>query len=120
MNQGVLHRRDPYSDTEKAQFVIPSQEMESVLKLNHDSPTEDLATAYECAAKLFEKVSLRYGIPIYNPQVNPVERQSRDLRPRLAILIGDTHDCWSEKLASIRFPLNSSKSDITGHTAAYL
>ncbi|GIY67405.1 reverse transcriptase [Caerostris darwini] len=33
---------------------------------------------------------------------------------------GDTHDSWSEKLPSIRFALNSSKSDTTEHTVAYL
>ncbi|GFV11927.1 transposon Tf2-8 polyprotein [Trichonephila clavipes] len=37
-------------------------------------------------------------IPVYHPQANPVARKNRDLKPRLAILIQDKHDCWSEKL----------------------
>ncbi|GFV29814.1 transposon Tf2-11 polyprotein [Trichonephila clavipes] len=30
-------------------------------------------------------------IPVYSPQSNPVERKNRDLKPRLAILVGDDH-----------------------------
>ncbi|GFV81855.1 transposon Tf2-8 polyprotein [Trichonephila clavipes] len=33
-------------------------------------------------------------IPVYHPQANPVERKSRDLKPRLAIIVQDKHDCW--------------------------
>ncbi|GIY34764.1 endonuclease [Caerostris extrusa] len=47
------------------------------------------------------------------------QRKDRDLKALLAILVGDTHD-WSEILPSIRFALNSPKSDITRHTIAYL
>ncbi|GFW77940.1 transposon Tf2-11 polyprotein [Trichonephila clavipes] len=32
-------------------------------------------------------------IPVYHPQANPVERKNRDLKPRLAILVQDKHDC---------------------------
>ncbi|GFW38009.1 gag-Pol polyprotein [Trichonephila clavipes] len=39
-------------------------------------------------------------IPVYSPQSNPVERKNRDLKPRLAILVGDDH--------------------LVGHTPAYL
>ncbi|GFW93655.1 uncharacterized protein TNCV_4541841 [Trichonephila clavipes] len=48
-------------------------------------------------------------IPVYHPQANPVERKNRDLKPRLAILVQDKHDCWSEKLPFIRFALNTAK-----------
>ncbi|GFX53074.1 hypothetical protein TNCV_1655331 [Trichonephila clavipes] len=48
-------------------------------------------------------------IPVYHPQANPVERKNRDLKPRLAILVQDKHDCWSEKLPFIRFSLNTAK-----------
>ncbi|GFU01812.1 hypothetical protein TNCV_1523181 [Trichonephila clavipes] len=59
-------------------------------------------------------------IPVYHPQANPVERKNRDLKPRLAILVQDKHDCWSEKLPFIRFALNTAKCETTGQTAAFL
>ncbi|GFV99977.1 transposon Tf2-8 polyprotein [Trichonephila clavipes] len=59
-------------------------------------------------------------IPVYHPQANPVERKNRDLKPRLAILVQDKHDCWSEKLPFIRFALNTAKCKTTGQTAAFL
>ncbi|GFX73378.1 hypothetical protein TNCV_1469981 [Trichonephila clavipes] len=59
-------------------------------------------------------------IPVYHPQANPVERKNRDLKPRLAILDQDKHDCWSEKLPFIRFALNTAKCKTTGQTAAFL
>ncbi|GFX87141.1 transposon Tf2-8 polyprotein [Trichonephila clavipes] len=59
-------------------------------------------------------------IPIYHPQANPVVRKNRDLKPWLAILVQDKHDCWSEKLPFIRFDLNTAKCETTGQTAAFL
>ncbi|GFX49570.1 integrase catalytic domain-containing protein [Trichonephila clavipes] len=59
-------------------------------------------------------------IPVYQPQANPVEQKNRDLKPRLAILVQDKHDCWSEKLPFIRFALNTAKCETTGQTAAFL
>ncbi|GFS55149.1 hypothetical protein TNCV_4799041 [Trichonephila clavipes] len=59
-------------------------------------------------------------ISVYHPQANPVERRNRDLKPRLAILVQDKHDCWSEKLPFIRFALNTTKCEMTGQTAAFL
>ncbi|GFS77946.1 hypothetical protein TNCV_2028161 [Trichonephila clavipes] len=59
-------------------------------------------------------------IPVYHPQANPVERKNRDLKPRLAILVQDKHDCWSEKLPFIRFALNTAKCETTGQVAAFL
>ncbi|GIY23433.1 reverse transcriptase [Caerostris extrusa] len=78
--------------------------------------------ARECAITLLDEVFLRYGIPsqfvsavmqqlcffqniqqshtpVYHPQANPVERKNRDLKPRLAILVRDQHDCWPRKVA---------------------
>ncbi|GFX70197.1 retrovirus-related Pol polyprotein from transposon 412 [Trichonephila clavipes] len=77
------------------------------------------ATAKECAITLIEEVLLRYGIPRHLT-TNPVERKNRDLKPRLAILVQDKHDCWSEKLPFIRFALNTAKCETTGQTAAFL
>ncbi|GFV33024.1 retrovirus-related Pol polyprotein from transposon 412 [Trichonephila clavipes] len=59
-------------------------------------------------------------IPVYHPQANPVERKNRDLKPRLAILVQDKHDCRSEKLPFIRFALNTAKYETIGQTAAFL
>ncbi|UYV72093.1 hypothetical protein LAZ67_9001794 [Cordylochernes scorpioides] len=246
MNQGVLYRYVPDSDSEEAQLVIPTHERDMVMNYHHDNPTaghygeegtyqriakryywtgmrkyitdyvkkcaeccrykptnqkpsgllrtpvysqrfeilsidlfgplpktksgkqwifivEDCATrwvelfaleratAQECGVTLIEEVFLRYGlprriisdngpqfvsavlqqvchvlkidqnlIPVYCPQANPAERKNRDLKPRIAILVGMEHDKWSEKLPVIRFAMNTSQNDTTGHTAAYL
>ncbi|GFX38851.1 hypothetical protein TNCV_1890151 [Trichonephila clavipes] len=59
-------------------------------------------------------------IPVYSPQSNPVERKNRDLKPRLAIFVGDDHSSWYSKLPVIRFAMNTTVCDTTGHTPAYL
>ncbi|GFV56929.1 transposon Tf2-8 polyprotein [Trichonephila clavipes] len=59
-------------------------------------------------------------IPVYHPQANPSERKNRDLKSRLAILVGEEHSAWEDKLPLIRFAMNTSVCDTTGHTAAYL
>ncbi|GFX22009.1 retrovirus-related Pol polyprotein from transposon 412 [Trichonephila clavipes] len=59
-------------------------------------------------------------IPVYSPQSNPVERKNRDLKPRLVILVGDDHSSWYSKLPVIRFAMNTTVCDTTGHTPAYL
>ncbi|GFW33568.1 retrovirus-related Pol polyprotein from transposon opus [Trichonephila clavipes] len=59
-------------------------------------------------------------IPVYSPQSNPVERKNRDLKPHLAILVGEDHSNWHSKLPVIRFALNTTVCDTTGHTPAYL
>ncbi|GFX06263.1 retrovirus-related Pol polyprotein from transposon 412 [Trichonephila clavipes] len=59
-------------------------------------------------------------IPVYSPQSNPVERKNRDLKPRLAILVGEDHSNWHSKLPVIRFAMNTTICDTTGHTPAYL
>ncbi|GFX44793.1 retrovirus-related Pol polyprotein from transposon 412 [Trichonephila clavipes] len=41
-------------------------------------------------------------IPVYHPQANPVERKNRDLKPRLAMMVGNNHTLWIEKLPAIR------------------
>ncbi|GFW10426.1 hypothetical protein TNCV_5097771 [Trichonephila clavipes] len=59
-------------------------------------------------------------IPVYYPQANPSESKNRDLKPSLAILVGEEHSAWEDKLPLIRFAMNTSVCDTTGHTAAYL
>ncbi|GFY13749.1 gag-Pol polyprotein [Trichonephila clavipes] len=55
-------------------------------------------------------------IPVYSPQSNPVERKNRDL----TILVGEDHSNWHSKLPVIRFAMNTTVCDTTGHTPAYL
>ncbi|GFT04287.1 integrase catalytic domain-containing protein [Trichonephila clavipes] len=59
-------------------------------------------------------------IHVNPPQADPVERNNRDLKPQLEILVQDKHDCWSEKLPFIRFALNTAKYETTGQTAAFM
>lgn len=59
-------------------------------------------------------------IPVYHPQANPVERKNRDLKTQLAILVGNDHTEWLDKLPSIRFAMNTTRCKSTGYTAAYL
>ncbi|GFW35954.1 retrovirus-related Pol polyprotein from transposon 17.6 [Trichonephila clavipes] len=47
-------------------------------------------------------------IPVYSPQSNPVERKNRDLKARLAILVGDDHSSWYSKLPVMRFAMNTT------------
>ncbi|GFX38809.1 gypsy retrotransposon integrase-like protein 1 [Trichonephila clavipes] len=55
-------------------------------------------------------------IPVYSPQSKPVERKNRELKPRLAILVGDDHSNWHSKLPVIRLAMNTTVCD----TPAYL
>lgn len=59
-------------------------------------------------------------IPKYHPEANPVERRNRDIKTRLAILVKENHDTWSDFLPAIRFSLNSTRSESTGYSPAYL
>ncbi|GFX98761.1 transposon Tf2-9 polyprotein [Trichonephila clavipes] len=59
-------------------------------------------------------------IPVYHPQANPLERKNCDLKPRLAILVGEEHLAWEDKLPRIHFAMNTSVCDTTGHMASYL
>ncbi|GFW23336.1 retrovirus-related Pol polyprotein from transposon 17.6 [Trichonephila clavipes] len=47
-------------------------------------------------------------IPVYHLQANPSERKTRDLKPRLAILFGEEHLAWEDKLPLIHFVMNTS------------
>lgn len=59
-------------------------------------------------------------IPVYHPESNPVERKNRDIKCRLAIYTSECHDKWTDHLPSIRFAMNSTVSQATGHSPAYL
>ncbi|GFX76679.1 gypsy retrotransposon integrase-like protein 1 [Trichonephila clavipes] len=82
------------------------------------------ASARQCATTLIEEVFMRHGIPRRiisdNGTQFVIERENRDLKPRLAILVGDDHSSWYSKLPVIRFAMNTTVCDTTGHTPAYL
>lgn len=59
-------------------------------------------------------------IPKYHPEANPVERRNREIKTRLAIFVKDNHGSWPDYLPSIRFSLNSTRSESTGFSPAYL
>ncbi|XP_060800756.1 uncharacterized protein LOC132901863 [Amyelois transitella] len=58
--------------------------------------------------------------PLYHPESNPIERKNRDLKPQLAILVGQDHDTRDLHLASIRFAMNSAITSSTGFSPAFL
>ncbi|GFT30634.1 retrovirus-related Pol polyprotein from transposon 412 [Trichonephila clavipes] len=55
-----------------------------------------------------------------SPTGKSSRKENRDLKPRLAMMVGNNHTLWTEKLPAIRFALNTSKCESTDHTAAYL
>lgn len=59
-------------------------------------------------------------IPVYHPEANMVERKNRDLKPRLAILVGNHHETWLDKLPAIRFAMNTAAGETTGRSASFL
>ncbi|GFU95685.1 retrovirus-related Pol polyprotein from transposon 412 [Trichonephila clavipes] len=79
------------------------------------------ASARQCATTLIEEVFMRHGIPRRIISDNGTHRaKNRDLKPRLAILVGYDHSSWYSKLPVIRFAMNTTVCDTTGHTPAYL
>jgi transposase InsO family protein len=75
---------------------------------------------------IMQKICFCLGIsqaftPVYHPEANPVERRNRDLKTRLAIQIRDKpHSDWPRQLSSIRFAMNTARSQSTGKTTAFL
>ncbi|GFW00589.1 integrase catalytic domain-containing protein [Trichonephila clavipes] len=159
MNQGVLFRYAPDSESEEAKLVIHSDERTLILKDHHDSPMAGHYGAvgtYTRIAKNYYWTGMRKYITDYvkncpetalntKLQIRSLSDYYRHLcqpnvlkpcplissgpylrvkmgseTPRLAILVQDKHDCWSEKLPFIRFALNTSKCETTGQTAAFL
>ncbi|GFU51111.1 integrase catalytic domain-containing protein [Trichonephila clavipes] len=90
MNQGVLFRYAPDSESEKARLVVPRHERTLILKNHHDA-----LMAHYCAEETYTRIAKNYYWT-------------------------DKHGCWSEKLPFIRFALNTAKCETTGQTAAFL
>lgn len=103
-------------------------------------PLKD-ATAQECSKVLIEEVFFLFGtpkslatmvssimqqtlhclgttqslIPVYHPEANLVKRNNRELKTQL--LVGGEHDSWSTHLPAVRFTLNTTYCQSTGHSA---
>ncbi|KFM62693.1 hypothetical protein X975_19850, partial [Stegodyphus mimosarum] len=90
-----------------------------VAKLIAKESSDDAQDYQKIKQILLKRFKLMFT-PVYHPQANPVERKNRDLKPRLAILVGDKHHSWAEKLPTIRFAMNTHKCETTGQTAAFL
>lgn len=59
-------------------------------------------------------------IPVYHPESNPIERRHRDVKTQLAILTNGDHASWKDKLAAVRFSMNTAHCESTDFTPAYL
>ncbi|GFY25011.1 transposon Ty3-I Gag-Pol polyprotein [Trichonephila clavipes] len=58
-------------------------------------------------------------ISVFHPQAIPLEKKNCDLKPRLAILVGDQCYKWDAYLPILRFAKNTEKCDTTGQTTAF-
>ncbi|GFV84625.1 transposon Tf2-6 polyprotein [Trichonephila clavipes] len=56
MNQGILFRYSPTSESEEAQLVVPIHERQGILKIHHDAPN----AGHYRADGTFERISKRY------------------------------------------------------------
>ncbi|GFT80889.1 transposon Tf2-6 polyprotein [Trichonephila clavipes] len=56
MNQGILFRYSPTSESEEAQLVVPIHERQDILKIHHDAPN----VGHYGSDGTFERISKRY------------------------------------------------------------
>ncbi|GFW22405.1 transposon Tf2-11 polyprotein [Trichonephila clavipes] len=86
-------------------------------------PKTDSASARQCSTTLIEEVSC---VMAYQDELSVTtehsfrEKKQRPLKSRLAILVGEDHSNWHSKLPVIRFAMNTTVCNTTGHTPAYL
>lgn len=74
---------------------------------------------------VMQKVTFCFGIdtpfiPKYHAESNPVERKNRDMKTMLSILVQNDHQRWDEYIPSIRFAMNSTYTQATTYTPAFL
>lgn len=58
--------------------------------------------------------------PKYTPQVNTVERYNKTIMTAVSSFVQEDHRSWDSNIAKIQFALNSSVSEATGFTPAFL
>lgn len=56
----------------------------------------------------------------YTPQENPTERANRTIKTMIAQLSNEQHNKWDELLPEIMLAMNTSVSESTGYSPAYL
>ncbi|GFU75032.1 transposon Tf2-6 polyprotein [Trichonephila clavipes] len=139
MNQGVLFRYAPDSESEDAQLVVPSHERTLILKNHHDAPMAGhygTDGTYTRIAKNYYWTGMRKYITDYVKNCpDCIKYKASNQKPyglvqtpvpaqrfeTLAIdLFGSLPESKDEKLPFIRFALNTAKCETTGQTAAFL
>jgi predicted aspartyl protease len=58
--------------------------------------------------------------PEYHPASNMVERRNRDIKERIAMMVGPHHDTWDHQLQIIQFAVNTANCRSTGYSPAQL
>ncbi|KAL0821643.1 hypothetical protein ABMA28_005084 [Loxostege sticticalis] len=106
MVNGLLYRYNPEKDDEDCQLVVPKAEQEKIISAYHDDP---IAGHYG-VEKTIGRISRRYYWKGMRTQIENY----------LAILVGNDHTTWPDKLSSIRFAMNTAISASTGYSPAYL
>lgn len=56
----------------------------------------------------------------YSPQENPTERANRTIKTMIAQYVEENHKCWDELLPEISLAINTSNSESTGYSPAFL
>lgn len=71
---------------------------------------------------LFRKYNIPsvHYTPKYTPQVNTVERYNKTIVTAVATYINDDQRSWDLHIPKVQFALNSSTSEVTGYTPAFL
>jgi len=64
-------------------------------------------------------IKLEYTAP-YSPQQNPTERANRTIKTMIAQYVDQDHRTWDQLLPEISLAINTSISDSTGFSPAYL
>ncbi|KAF8788760.1 Transposon Ty3-I Gag-Pol polyprotein like [Argiope bruennichi] len=119
-----IHPDDQDKTALQLQVSVPLYSLRNVF-LRHGIPRRTISdNGSQFVSAVLQQVCCTLNIsqnliPVYFPQSNPLEQKNRDLKPRLAILVGDDHGNWHSKLAMIRFAMNTAVCDTTGHTPAF-
>jgi len=81
--------------------------------------------AVQFASRIFKSFLAEMGIrqqftAPYTPQENLTERANRTVKTMIAQFAGQDQRTWDEKWPEIMLAINTSTSESTGHTLAFL